>query len=74
MRPLYLGPGEAIVVRRALMTYRNKIAEGGLNRIYPSPDDGFELLAAAALVQRLDAMSERILVDNDRGAEAPEKA
>ena len=61
MRPLYLSPSEAVVLRHALMSYRNHIAE---RRLDPPMSDGFELVAADTLVARLDGMSEGLLHDD----------
>lgn len=71
MKPLHLSPGEAVVLRHALMSYRNHIAERNRdNAPYPMTD-GFEMLAADTLVERLDILSEGILRDNERAANAP---
>jgi hypothetical protein len=64
MMPLYLSPSEAVVLRYALMSYRNHIAERNRdNAPYPMAD-GFELVAAETLVARLDMMSEALLSDD----------
>lgn len=66
MRPLYLSPSEAVVLRHALMSYRNGIAERNHDDAPYPMSDGFELLAADTLVERLDIMSEALLTDNQR--------
>lgn len=75
MTPLYLSPSEAVVLRHALMSYRNHIAE---RRLDPPMTDGFELVAADTLVARLDMISEGLLhMDRQRsekGADWQEKA
>ena len=71
MRPLYLSASEAVVLRHALMSYRNHIAERNRDDAPYPMSDGFELVAADTLVERLDIMSERILTDDQRRADAP---
>jgi hypothetical protein len=68
MRPLYLSPSEAVVLRHALMSYRNHIAERNRDDAPYPMSDGFELAAADVLVERLDIMSEAILRDDQRTA------
>lgn len=70
-RPLYLQPAEAVVLRHALMSYRNNIAERNRDHAPYPMSDGFELAAADVLVQRLDIMSEAILTDDQRAANEP---
>lgn len=67
MTPLYVSPSEAVVLRHALMSYRNHIAE---RRLDPPMADGFELVAADTLVARLDAISEGLLTDDRKRSEA----
>ncbi len=69
MRPLELTPSEAVVLRHALMSYRNGIADRNRGDSPFPMDDGFELSAADSLVQRLDIMSEAILTDDRRASE-----
>lgn len=76
MNPLYLSPGEGIVLRHALMSYRNQIAERNRHDAPYPMADGFELLAADGLVARLDMLSERLLTEDRQrangGATAPQ--
>lgn len=66
MRPFYLSPSEAVVLRHALMSYRNRLSEQGLGP-YPM-SDGFELVAADTMVARLDGLSEELLTEDRRRA------
>ena len=63
-----LWPAEAVVLRHALMSYRNRLAKR-YGEPYPMTD-GFELRAADTLIERLDILSERLLTDNHRASEA----
>lgn len=63
MPSLELLPAEAVVLRHALMTYRNDLAQRDFG---PSMGDGFELAAADTLIERLDIMDERLLTDKRR--------
>jgi hypothetical protein len=66
MPNLELWAAEGVVLRHALMSYRNAIAERNADAAPYPMADGFELEAADKLIQRLDIISERVLTDNRR--------
>ena len=73
-RGLELWEAEAVVLRHALMSYRNAVAERNAHgEPYPM-SDGFELVAADKLIGRLDIMSERLLTEDRRRANHPAEA
>ena len=68
---LELWPSEAVVLRHALMSYRNAIAERNRDGAPYPMADGFEMKAADVLIERLDTMSEGLLMDARHAANAP---
>ena len=68
---LHLWPSEAVILRHALMSYRNRIAERWREDGPPPMSDGWEMVAADKLIERLDITSELLLTDDRRRAFAP---
>ena len=69
---LELWESEAVVVRHALMSYRNRLAERHAEGAPYPMADGFELVATDKLIERLDIMSERLLAEARRRSFAPD--
>ena len=62
---------ECVVLRHALMTYRNGLADRNRDDAPYPIADGFELVVADDLVIRLDAISADLLVRDRETANAP---
>jgi hypothetical protein len=64
-------PAETVVLRHALMSYRNGIAERNANNPPYPMTDGFELAVADELIRRLDEESgRRLILDRRRSMKA----